>query len=57
MSGINVTELTKTHIDQKWAAYNSTMASLFVERDKYPVDSRERETVTKRILALWLEEN
>ena len=41
---------------QRWAAYNAKMARLFVERDKYPVDSPERTTVVERILALWWSE-
>ena len=39
--------------EQKWAAYNRKMADLFAERDKYPVDSPEREGAAKAILALW----
>jgi hypothetical protein len=37
----------------KWAAYNAKMAELFVERDKYPLDSPERESAAQRILDLW----
>ena len=40
--------------EQKWAAYNSKMTALFAERDKYPVDSPEREAAAKAILALWV---
>jgi hypothetical protein len=42
--------------EQKWAAYNSKMATLFRERNKYPVDSPEREAAAKAILALWVAE-
>ena len=42
--------------EQKWAAYNSKMTALFAERDKYPVDSPEREAAAKAILALWVAE-
>ena len=42
--------------EQKWAAYNSKMATLFADRDKYPVDSPEREAAAKAILALWVAE-
>ena len=38
----------KLTAEQKWAAYNMKMADLFAERDKYPVDSPERETAAKR---------
>src|ERR1035441_6401918 len=42
--------------EQKWAAYNRKMAELSAERDKYPVDSPEREAAAKAILALWIAE-
>jgi hypothetical protein len=37
-----------------WTTYNAKMADLFVERDKYPVDSPERAAVAERILGLWV---
>jgi len=40
----------------KWAAYNAKMGDLFMERDKYPVDSTEREAAAQAILALWVAE-
>jgi hypothetical protein len=40
--------------DQKWAVYNRKMTALFAERDKYPVDSPERETAAEAILAHWV---
>jgi hypothetical protein len=42
--------------EQKWAAYNSKMTALFAERDKYPVDSPEREAAAEAILAHWVAE-
>jgi hypothetical protein len=42
--------------EQNWAAYNRKMADLFAERNKYPVDSPEREAAAKAILALWVTE-
>ena len=42
--------------EQKWTAYNRKMAELFTERNKYPVDSPEREAAAKAILALWVAE-
>jgi hypothetical protein len=30
------------------------MADLFVERDKYPVDSPERKAAARKILDLWV---
>jgi hypothetical protein len=38
----------------KWATYNAKMAELFSERDKYPVDSPEREAAAQKILDLWV---
>jgi hypothetical protein len=32
------------------------MAELFTERNKYPVDSPEREAAARAILALWVAE-
>ena len=52
----NDAEQTKTAAEPKWAEYNYQMATLFVERDKHPVDSPERHTVAEKILALWLTE-
>jgi hypothetical protein len=37
----------------KWTTYNAKMADLFVEPDKYPVDSPERAAVAEPNLALW----
>ena len=42
--------------EQKWTAYNRKMAGLFTERNKYPVDSPEREVAARAILALWVAE-
>lgn len=47
----------KTATEQKWVAYNSQMAALFAERDKFPVHSPERTAVAQRILALWISES
>lgn len=40
----------------KSAAYNAKMADLFAERNKYPIDSLERETAAQAILDLWVQE-
>ena len=40
----------------KWAAYIARMADLFVVRDKYPVDSSEREAAAQKTLELWAAE-
>ena len=40
----------------KSAAYNAKMADLFEERNKYPVDSAEREVAAQAILNLWVAE-
>ena len=45
-----------TATDQRWLAYNRTMADLFKERDTHPLDSAERTTVAERILALWVKD-
>ncbi len=42
--------------EQEWPAYNGKMIDLFAERDKYPMDSAEREAAAKAILALWVAE-
>ena len=42
--------------ETRWADYNSKMAGLFVERDKQPLDSAEREAAAQQILALWVAE-
>ena len=47
-------EQTKTATEPNWAAYNYKMATLFVERNRHPVDSPERQVAAERILALWL---
>jgi hypothetical protein len=52
----NEPDQIKLTAEQKWAAYNRKMAELFAERDKYPVDSPEREAAAKAILALWIAE-
>ena len=52
----NDAEQTNTDMEPKWAAYNCNMVTLFVERDKHPVDSPERQIVAERILALWITE-
>ena len=52
----NDAEQTKTAIEPISAAYNYKMATLFVERDKHPVDSPERQVAAERILALWITE-
>ena len=51
----NEADPIKLAAEQKWAAYNYNMVTLFVERDKHPVDSPERQIVAERILALWIE--
>ena len=50
----NDVEQTNTAAEPNWAAYNYKMVTLFVERDKYPVDSLERQVAAEHILALWL---
>jgi hypothetical protein len=40
----------------KWAAYNARMANLFLERDKHPLDSAEREAAAQAIMALCVAE-
>jgi hypothetical protein len=52
----NDSDQIKLAAEQKWAPYNSKMATLFADRDKYPVDSHEREAAAKAILALWVAE-
>jgi len=52
----NETDKIRLAAEQKWAAYNSKMAALFMERDQHPVDSPEREAVAQRILELWASE-
>jgi hypothetical protein len=52
----NEPDQIKLAAEQKWAAYNSEMATLFADRDKYPVDSPERGAAAKAILALWVAE-
>jgi len=49
-------EQTKTATEPKWVEYNYRMATLFVERDKHPVNSPERQIVAEKILALWITE-
>jgi len=51
----NVDELAKTAA-LKWEAYNAKMADLFVFRDKYPLDSPQREAAAQAILSLWVAE-
>jgi hypothetical protein len=38
----------------RWSAYNRKMADLFVQRDKCPLDSPEREIAVQDILNLWV---
>jgi hypothetical protein len=52
----NEPDQIKLTAEQKCAAYNRKMAELFAERDKYPVDSPERDAAAKAILALWIAE-
>ena len=52
----NESDQIKLTAEQKWAAYNRKMADLFAERDKYPMDSPEREAAAKAILVLWVAE-
>ena len=40
----------------RWSAYNKKMADLFVQRDKSPLDSPEREIAAQAILNLWVAE-
>ena len=53
MTERNETEEIKSSGDLKLAAYNTRMAELFGERDKYPVDSPERTAAAEKILAHW----
>lgn len=56
MSEPNDLEPISTATEQKWASYNAKMITLFSSRDKYPVDSPEREAAAEAILALWVAE-
>ena len=56
MAEQNEPDQIKLTAEQKWAAYNRKMADLFAERDKYPMDSPEREAAAKAILVLWVAE-
>ena len=56
MPGPNDPEPISTAAERKWAAYNLKMTALFSQRDKYPVDSPEREAAAEAILALWVAE-
>jgi len=49
-------EQIKFAAEAKWEAYNQKMATLFAERDKYPLDSPERDVAVERIMALWVAE-
>ena len=37
-----------------WAAYNTKMVELFRERNQYTVDTPERVSAARAILALWV---
>jgi hypothetical protein len=52
----NEPDQIKLTTEQKWTAYSRKMATLFAERNKYPVDSPEREAAAKAILVLWVAE-
>jgi hypothetical protein len=52
----DASELVNTAAELKTARYNAKMADLFIKRDKYPVDSPEREAAAEAILALWVAE-
>jgi hypothetical protein len=52
----NQSATTMTAAEQRMATYNRKMAGLFTERNKYPVDSPEREVAARAILALWVAE-
>jgi len=52
----NDVQQTKTAAEPKWAEFNYRMATLFVERDRHPVDSPERQKAAEKILALWITE-
>ena len=49
-------EQSMTARERKWATYSADMKVLFVERDKWPVDSREREAAAQAILDRWVAE-
>jgi hypothetical protein len=49
-------KMEKTAAEQKLSACNARMADLFLERNKYAVDSPEREAAAEQILALWVAE-
>jgi len=40
----------------KWEAYKAKMADLFVFRDKYPLDSPQREAAAQAIVSMWVAE-
>lgn len=46
----------KLTAEDKWAVYNAKMAALFAERDKYPLESPERDAAVERVMALWVAE-
>ena len=46
-------EQITTTAEEKWAAYNTSMRSLFAERDRFPLESPERTAAAEKILALW----
>ena len=52
---IEADQITKD-AESRWAVYNAKMAELFVERDKHPVDSAEREVAAQAILNLWADD-
>jgi hypothetical protein len=52
----NQSATTMTAAEQRMATYNAKMAGLFTERNKYAVDSPEREAAARAILALWVAE-
>jgi len=49
-------EQVKVAATEKWAAYNGAMAALFAERDRYPMDSAERDAAVEKIMTLWVAE-
>lgn len=42
--------------EQKWAAYNQKMVELFAERNKFPMDSTERDAAVQKIMEVWVTE-
>jgi len=47
-------EQAKLAAEAKWVAYNQKMATLFAERDTFPMDTPKRDAAVQKIMALWV---